>query len=86
MDRNKQLDEDTGRNTWKCRDPLNCVALAVFLKHGTWVQTWTWHFRGTSTDSAIVRLAFGPGLDRYGSYYSSPHGYYIRIFDICIFE
>ena len=23
--RNKQLDEDTGRKTWKCHDPLNCI-------------------------------------------------------------
>ena len=28
--RNKQLDEVTGRQTWKCLDPLNCVASAAF--------------------------------------------------------
>ena len=44
--RYKQLDEGVGRQTWKCYDPLDCVALVAFKKHGTWVQTWTWHFRG----------------------------------------
>ena len=38
--RNKQLDEGAGRQIWKCLDPLNCVALAAFRKHGTWVQIW----------------------------------------------
>ena len=38
--RNKQLDEGAGRQTWKYHDPLNCVALAAFRKHCTWVQTW----------------------------------------------
>ena len=28
--RNKQLDEGTGRQTWKCLDPLNCVASVAF--------------------------------------------------------
>ena len=50
MGRNKQLDKGTGtgtcRKAWKCLDPLNCVALAAFRKHGTWVQTWTWNFWG----------------------------------------
>ena len=36
--RNKQLDECAGRQTWKCLDPLNCVASIAFRKHGTWVQ------------------------------------------------
>ena len=44
--KNKQPDEGAGRQIWKCLDPLNCVALAAFWKHGTWVQIWTWHFRG----------------------------------------
>ena len=43
--RNEQLDKGTGRQTWKCLDPLNCVASAAFGKHGTWVQIWTWNFR-----------------------------------------
>ena len=45
--RNKQLDEGTGRQIWKFLDLLNCAALVTFGKHGTWVQTWTWHFWGT---------------------------------------
>ena len=28
--RNKQLDEGAGRQIWKCHDPLNYVASAVF--------------------------------------------------------
>ena len=44
---NIQLDEGTGRQIWKCLDPLNCVASVAFWKHGTWVQTWTWNFQGT---------------------------------------
>ena len=44
--RNKQLGESTGRQTWKCLDWQNCVALVAFRKHGTWVQTRTWHFQG----------------------------------------
>ena len=28
--RNEQLDEGAGRQTWKCLDPLNCVAPAAF--------------------------------------------------------
>ena len=37
-----QLDEGAGagRQIWKCLDPLNCVALAAFGKHRTWVQIW----------------------------------------------
>ena len=27
--RNTQLDEGAGGQTWKCLDPLNCVALAA---------------------------------------------------------
>ena len=40
MGRNKQLDGGGGggRQTWKCLDPLNCVASVAFRKHGTWVQ------------------------------------------------
>ena len=30
MGKNKQLDEDAGRQIWKYHDPLNCVALAAF--------------------------------------------------------
>ena len=52
MGRNKQLDEGTSRQTWKCNDPLNCVALVALRKHGTWVQTWTWRFRGASHELA----------------------------------
>ena len=58
MGRNEQLDEGAGRQTWKCLDPLNCVAPAAFesiahgCNYGTWVQTWTWHFRGTLHKSA----------------------------------
>ena len=33
--RNIQLDEGTGRQFWKCLDPLNCVASVAFGKHGT---------------------------------------------------
>ena len=43
--RNKQLDKGTGRQIWKCLDPLNCVASVAFRKCCTWVQTWTCHFR-----------------------------------------
>ena len=28
--RNKQLDEGAGRQSWKCLDPLNCVAPVAF--------------------------------------------------------
>ena len=52
MGRNKQPDKGAGRQSWKCLDPLNCVASAAFRKHDTWVQAWTWHFQGTSHKSA----------------------------------
>ena len=45
MGKNTQLDEGTGRKTWKCLDPLHCVASAAFRKHSTWLQTWTWHYQ-----------------------------------------
>ena len=40
MGRNKQLDEGADRQTWRCHDPLNCVASVALRKHGTWVQIW----------------------------------------------
>ena len=54
--RNIQLDEGTGRQFWKCLDPLNCVASVAFRKRGTWVQTWTWNFWGTLHKLAIARI------------------------------
>ena len=30
--RNKQLDEGTGRQIWKCLDPLNCGSFGCILK------------------------------------------------------
>ena len=33
--RNKQLDKGAGGHTWKCLDPLNCVASVAFRKHDT---------------------------------------------------
>ena len=50
--RKKQLDKGACRQTWKHHDPLSCVASVAFRKHGTWMQTWTWHFRSIPADSA----------------------------------
>ena len=55
MGRNKQLDEGAGRQTWKCHDPLNCIASVAFRKHGSWVQIWIWPFWGTLHKSAVPR-------------------------------
>ena len=52
MGRNTQLDEGAVRQTWKCHDPLICVASVGFRKHCTWVQTWIGIFRGKPADSA----------------------------------
>ena len=56
MGRHKQLDGGAGRQIWKCLDPLNCVAMAVFWKLGTWVQTWTWIFWGRTVPSWTLNL------------------------------
>ena len=80
--RNKQLDEGAGRQIWKCLDPLNCVALAVFWKHGTWVQIWHMGANMDLTFSEYVciisdsrPLGFGLRLDHLMSRNnSSPHG------------
>ena len=31
---NKQVDDNAGRQTWKCHDPLNYVAAVAFRRHG----------------------------------------------------
>ena len=64
----KQLDKGTGRQSWKCHDLLNCVALVAFRKHDTWVQIWHMganmdlEFSGTLHKSAITHLALALGL------------------------
>ena len=58
MARNKQLDKGAGRQIWKCHDLLNGVASFVFRKHGTWVQTWTWNFRGRVPGEPLTSVIY----------------------------